>query len=239
MGFSKSLTLPNLPSNRKGRNQTTRSIAKRILPVYNERAPMATCTPSIYEVFDHQKTDLLIALLKETPGMTSVAVFLRSRDNVHLLTSTLNTAGLTTDSVHGSKKPQLRERTLREFLAGKFRILVATESTTRDIDLSSIPHIIYFDFHERDTDYLRHLESAEQVINIITQDEQKHLLKLNKLIGSELPRKKLEGFPYASQPKNKRGPGGGNKTDSKPLQHKKPKLKNKGPRRKTGRTRKR
>ena len=200
---------------------------------------MANCTPSIYEVFDHQKTDLLISLLKETPEMKSVAIFLRSRENVHLLTSTLNAAGLATDSVHGSKKPELRERSIREFLAGKFRVLVATESTTREVDLSSIAHIIYFDFHERDADFLRHLESAEEVLSFITQEEHNLLLKLDKLIGTEVPRKKLEGFPYASQPKNKRGPGGGNKTDSKPLQHKKPKLKNKGPRRKTGRTRKR
>jgi len=200
---------------------------------------MAACTPSIYEVFDHQKTDLLISLLNDSPEMTSVVVFLRSRENVHLLTSALNTAGLAADSVHGTKKPELRERTVREFLAGKFRILVATESVTRAVDLSRVAHIIYFEFHERDADFLRHLESADEVLTFVTQEEHSPLLKLDKLTHAAIPRKKLEGFPYASQPKNKRGPGGGNKTQSKPLQHKKPKLKNKGPRRKTGRTRKR
>ncbi|YCM43934.1 helicase-related protein [Verrucomicrobiaceae bacterium 227] len=200
---------------------------------------MPACTPSIYEVFDHQKTDLLISLIKASPEMKSVVVFLRSRENVHLLTSALNSAGLATDSVHGTKKQELRERTVREFLAEKFRVLVATESVMREVDLSTVAHIVYFEIHERDADFLRHLESAKEVLTFITQDQLSLLPKLNQLVDGDIPHKKLEGFPYATQPKNKRGVGGGNKTQSKPLQHKKPKLKNKGPRRKTGRTRKR
>ena len=200
---------------------------------------MPASSPFIYNVFDHQKTDLLIALLKEIPATESVVVFLRSRESVHTLTSELNKAGISVDSVHGSKKPELRERTVKEFLARKFQVLVTTESVVRETDLSSVETIIYFEFHERDADYLRHLENGGRVINFITQEEHSHLPKLDKLAGGEVPRIRLEGFPYATQPKNKKGPGGGNKTQSKPLQHKKPKLKNKGPRRKTGRTRKR
>lgn len=171
--------------------------------------------------------------------MKAAIIFVRSRDLVHALTSDLHNAGLASDSIHGSKKAELRERTLKDFLAGKFPALVATESVLRDSDLTSVDHVIYFEPHELDADFLKHLETSKEVITFITQKEHNLLQKLDKLADADLPRKKLEGFPYASQPKNQRGAGGGNKTQSKPLQHKKPKLKNKGPRRKTGRTRKR
>jgi len=200
---------------------------------------MAACTPSVYEVFDHQKTDLLISLLNHSAKMTTVVVFLRSRENVHALTSALSAAGISVDSVHGNKKPELRERTIKELLEGKFRVLVATESVVRATNLAKVGTVIYFEFPEKDADYLDHLETAERVLSFSTQDEHRLLLKLDKLVPDGIPRERLEGFPYATQPKNKRGAGGGNKTQSKPLQHKKPKLKNKGPRRKTGRTRKR
>lgn len=194
---------------------------------------------SIYEVFEHQKTDLLVDLLQRSSISSPALVFVRSRDNVHALTSDLNKAGVTTDSIHGSKKPELRDRTLKEFLSRKFPVLVATESVLRERDLSPVNAIVYYEPHERDDDYREHLGGGHQLISLISQSEHNQAAKLDDLAGSPLPRKKLEGFPYASQPKNKKGQGGGNKTQSKPLQHKKPKLKNKGPRRKTGRTRKR
>lgn len=195
--------------------------------------------PSLFEVFDHQKTDLLLRLLKEGSTAEKTLVFLRSRDAVHALNPILNAAGISTASLHGNKKPELRERTLREFREGKFRVLVATESVLREADAGEIDHVVYFEFYEREADFRGHLESKARLSVIITQDEHNLIPKLEKATGSALERTRLEGFPYASQPKNKRGPGGGNKTGSKPLQHKKPKLKDKGPRRKTGRTRKR
>lgn len=200
---------------------------------------MPDCTQSLYEVFDHQKTELLIHFLKEIPAGEKVAIFLRSRDGVHALTTALNVSGFPTDSLHGNKKPELRERTLKEFREGKFLVLVATEAILREAGPCEVENVVYFEFYEREADYQRHLEAASTLSVFITQDEHNLIAKLEKVAGPTLKKKRLEGFPYASQPKNKRGPGGGNKTGSKPLQHKKPKLKNKGPRRKTGRTRKR
>ena len=73
-------------------------------------------------------------------------------------------------------------------------------------------------------------------------DRLKRKFSEEKHSGENLKKCLAAGFTYDKQPrliKTQSKKGHSNKTGSKPLQHKKPKLKNKGPRRKTGRTRKR
>lgn len=205
---------------------------------------MANCPQSFYQVYEHQKTDLLMHLLTRDEEMSGVIIFVRGRDDLHALSTTIKHAGITAESVSGNKKPELRERALQELKKGITRILVATEAILREADLAGVKYVIHFDGHELDKDYLYQIETcSDEVLTLITQNDQKHLHRLKELAGSSLTSKQDEDFNYADQPsKVKRGGAKGsgpNKSGSKPLQHKKPKLKNKGPRRKTGRTRKR
>ena len=197
---------------------------------------------SLYEVFPHQKADLLTHLLLEFSPEKNGIIFLRTKDGVHALKNQLISAGLPVDAVTGTTKPVLRDRALADLTAGRIRFLVATEAILRQSDLSQFPLIIQFEFPEVAADYLARLESAEEIITFATREDGNQVRKLEALINQLLPPTRSETFAYDSQPKNapsSRNSAGTNKTQSKPLQHKKPKLKNKGPRRKTGRTRKR
>lgn len=205
---------------------------------------MAASLQSIYEVFAHQKTDLLLHLFADADDSGRALVFVRSREDLQALTTALIHADVAADSISGNKKTELRERVLQQLKDGDLNVVVATEAILREADLTGIPQIIHFDLHELDRDYLAHLESAtEEVVTFISQNDQNALKALEKLIDAPLERKQAAGFDYDSQPRKIRGPikktHASNKTKSKPLQNKKPKLKNKGPRRKTGRTRKR
>ncbi|MDE0859086.1 MAG: C-terminal helicase domain-containing protein [Akkermansiaceae bacterium] len=200
----------------------------------------------IHEVFEHQKADLLHHLLETEEDLHTVIVFSRSRDAVHALTSSLNKAGIPVGSLHGNKKIELRERSLRELKEGKIRVLVATEAVVRLLDIAGVRNVIHFEFHELDEDYLRRVECVQraggEVLTFVSPKDLNLLGKLEELVGETLPRRTAEGFAYDDQPRTGKDLVGqvdrSNKTNSKPLQHKKPKLKNKGPRRKTGRTRK-
>lgn len=204
---------------------------------------MASCLQSIYEVFEHQKTDLLIHLLTRDEQISNAIIFLRSKDDLHALATIIRNEGIASDTISGNKKPELRDRALKNLQNGDIRILVATEAMLREADLAGLSRVIHFDFHELNPDYLKRVEiCTEEVTTLVTQKDQKHLKALQELAGSSLVEKTAEGFPYADQQAPTKRPGakgsGPNKTGSKPLQHKKPKLKAKGPRRKTGRTRK-
>lgn len=204
---------------------------------------MSAASQSIYEVFPHQKEDLLLHLVSESICQSPVLVFVRSKETLHALNTAASHQGLASDNISGNKKPEIRDRSLGELKEGTIAVLFATESVLRESDLSVVATIIHFDVHEIDADYLSHAESASsEVITFITKSDQKRLKSLEELTEGNLEKRFAEGFTYDKQPRLIRTQptkGKSNKTGSKPLQHKKPKLKNKGPRRKTGRTRKR
>ena len=196
---------------------------------------MSISTQSIYEVHEHQKVELLLHLLDSLPDLNKVMVFLRTRDGVHALTTALSHAGVSVESFHGRKKPELRDRALKAFHEGKIRVIVTTEAAARVIDLTGVCNVINYDFPELDQDYLQRVELAGraggEVITVATPQSAPLLAKLEKLAGAELPRKVADGFAYASQamqvkPPRKKG-GTSKGLHSKPLQNKKPKFKHK------------
>ena len=225
----------------KKSHPTTSTAASKFSP----NTAMAAPTQSIHEVFDHQKTDLLLHLFTHDEAYGPALVFVNNRETLQALTTALQHADVSADSISGNKKVELRARALQQLLAGDLRVIVATEAILRDSDLRGIRQIIHFDFHELDRDYLSQLETPgiEEISTFVSQNDQQRLKKLEELIGTSFAQKRASDFDYHSQPRKIKGPikktHAANKTNSKPLQNKKPKLKNKGPRRKTGRTRKR
>jgi len=200
---------------------------------------MSTHSQSIYEVFEHQKAELVLHLLESIPDFNTVMVFVRTRDGVHALTADLNHAGIAVESIHGNKKPELRDRALKALVDHKIRVLVTSNSMARDLDTTGVCNVIHVDFPELDADYTRCLEFIEssggQVITFVTPQDTKAVSRLEGLIGADLPLKKAEGFDYDAQPIHAKPPrksGGKSKgLHSKPLQNKKPKFKYKRGRR--------
>jgi superfamily II DNA/RNA helicase len=190
---------------------------------------------SVYEVFEHQKVELLLHLLDSLPDFNTVIVFARTREGVHEVTSAIGHADVRVDSIHGSKKPELRDRALKEFREGVVRVLVCTEAAVRGADISGLCNVINFDLPELYDDYKNRVACAEtnggEVITLVTPNDIKPLVKLESLVGEQLPRKSAPEFDYASQPINMkptRKKGGKSRgIRSFPLQNKKPKLKHK------------
>ncbi len=204
---------------------------------------MNQCSQSVYEVYEHQKTDLLVHLLLQEDAWEKTVIFVRNREALHALNTEISQQGILTETLTGNKKPEARERALADLKNGITQVVLATETVLRETDLTGIRRVIQYDFHELDQDYLNRLASAsEEITTFVTQTDHNQLKKLEELAGMELERKSEEDFVYDRQPKNIRvqpKKGQSNRGKSKPLQNKKPKLKNKGPRGKTGRTRKR
>lgn len=196
---------------------------------------MSTSSQSIYEVFDHQKLDLLLHLSASLEDFDRVLVLVHTREALHQLTSALGNAGLRVESVHGTKKPELRDRALREFNEGTLCMLVTTDAIARTLNFPDLQNIVSYDFPESLTSYIHYMKitqaGAGKMITLATPKDTQQLSKMEGVIGGEIPRIKAEGFPYASQPaytKPGRKKGGKSKgVQSKPLQNKKPKFKNK------------
>ncbi len=196
---------------------------------------MSASNQFIYEVFEHQKTDLLLHLLSDSSDIDQIVVFIRKLVEVHDVTSALNQAGVVTQSLHANKKVELRERALKEFHDGKIRALVMTEGVARAIDLSGVKNMLNYDIPELKEDYTLRATISEQAggetLTLVETQNLPALDKFEESLGHELPRKTAEGFEYATQPMKMKSPrkkGGTSKgIHSRPLQNKKPKFKNK------------
>ncbi|MBK1831247.1 C-terminal helicase domain-containing protein [Verrucomicrobiaceae bacterium R5-34] len=193
---------------------------------------MPAASHSIYEVFDHQKLDLFLHLLGGLDASESVLVLVHTRDVLHELTSELARAEVSVESVHGNKKAELRDRALKAFADGSLRVLITTDAVGRNLDLTGVQHVIRYDFPENSESYGYYAElAAGQVISLMLPKQATQLAKLESAHGAAIPLLMAEGFPYASQPDHSKSPrkkGGKAKgIRSKPLQNKKPKLKNK------------
>lgn len=187
---------------------------------------------SIYEVFEHQKTELLIHLINSLPEAENVMVFLRAREGVHAVTTALNLEEMSVDSIHGKMKVEAREEVFKEFKAGSHKILVVTEAAIRGENLDGVTNVIHYDFAELEADYLQRVKCVSDaggvVITLEIPKDKNLVSKLEKWAGVEIEKVVDESFSYAKQPISMKLANRVSKkkstTDrSKPLQNKKQK----------------
>lgn len=177
-----------------------------VVEVDRRTNPAETISQSIYEVFEHQKTNLLKHLLDSSHNFYAVIVFVRTRDGAESLIQALKFDKVSAVAIHGDKKQGQRRKALRDFKEGKIRILVATDVAARGIDISGVTHVINFDFPEHSEDYIHRIgrtgraEAEGEAITFTTPNNFNALKKLEKLIRVTLPRKKAGGFKYDEVP---------------------------------------
>lgn len=188
---------------------------------------------SIYQVFDQQKTDLLLHLVETSADTRGIIVYVTTKETLHAVTTALSHAGIAVESIHAGKKPELRERAIAEFNSGKVHVLTMTETVTHELELADIRQVINYDIPELEKNYIIRRDSISATSEMITiSPSKKYLLleKLNRISGTEIPVKTAEGFAYATRlEKVSAGVKGKSKNrHSKPLQNKKPKLRKYG-----------
>ncbi len=173
-----------------------------VVEVERRASPAETIEQIIYEVQEHQKTELLEHLLNSSHEFYAIMVFARTKLGVEELTTALKMEGITAEAIHGDRSQGQRRRALDEFKKGKVRVLVATDVAARGIDVDGVTHVINYDFPEQSEDYIHRIgrtgraESKGVAITFVSQRNQQALKKVEKLIQRTLPKKKAEGFEY-------------------------------------------
>jgi ATP-dependent RNA helicase RhlE len=189
------------------------------------RKPAETISHSIYPVDERQKFDLLVAILKKA-DYHSVLIFTRTKAGADIIAKWLDNTGHGPVGVlHSDRSQRERDAALKSFKEGKSEILVATDIVARGIDISGVSHVINYDIPQHAEDYVHRIgrtgraQREGEAVTIYTAGEVDFLRAIERFIGKEIARSKLEGFDYRwspvldeSAPKKKKRNRGFNKS---------------------------
>lgn len=188
-----------------------------------------TVKQTLIPVEKTDKTAVLEHLIKENDWF-QVLVFSRTKHGANRLVKQLGSRGIEGSAIHGNKSQGARTRALADFKAGKCRVLVATDIAARGIDIDQLPHVVNFDLPQVAEDYVHRIGrtgragASGEAISLVSHDEFKQLIDIERLIKQEIPRETLAEFPPLNNlPDSKK-----DFRDQKPKKPKKKKTANKG-----------
>ncbi len=184
-----------------------RGLAREILrdPVtvqVDNVAPAATVTHALFPVGQHLKTPLLLELLRHT-DTESVLIFTRTKHRAKRVGEQLEKAGYTAASLQGNLSQNRRQAAMDGFRSGAFQILVATDIAARGIDVSQVSHVINYDIPDTTEAYIHRIgrtgraAKSGDAFTMVTPDDNIMVRDIERVLGSSIERRKVDGFDYA------------------------------------------
>jgi ATP-dependent RNA helicase RhlE len=168
-------------------------------PVRVEAAPTGTPLENIeqlgFEVPNfYTKVNLLHLLLGEDETMTKVLVFAATKQLADDLYEQLEPlfpgkVGL----IHSNKEQNYRLNTVRQFKAGVYRFIIATDIVARGIDVAEVSHVINFDVPAVPENYIHRIGRTGRAdkkgisITFIKESEKPLLVAIEALMKYEVP----------------------------------------------------
>ena len=168
-------------------------------------SPADTVEHFVYPVDGIQKYDLLLALLEKI-GTRSAIVFTRTKIDADRVSEWLVAHGFCVTTMHSDRSQREREKALEDFKKGKASLLVATDIASRGLDISGVAYVVNFNVPEHPEDYVHRIgrtgraNREGKAMTLFSSDESTALGRIESLIGSQIERRKLEGFPYRTEP---------------------------------------
>jgi superfamily II DNA/RNA helicase len=89
--------------------------------------------------------------------LKKVLIFSETKRGVEKLAKNLSVSGFKTDSIHGDKRQNQRQKALTRFKQDEIQILVATDVAARGLDINNISHVINYTIPQTYTDYIHRI----------------------------------------------------------------------------------
>ena len=153
----------------------------------------------VHPVDKSRKAELLIELI-ETKNWSQALVFTRTKHGADRLQKQLDKVGIKSQAIHGNKTQNNRMKALEAFKNNKIRILVATDVAARGIDIKKMSQVINFDVPTVAKDYVHRIGRTGRAgdkgkaITLVSIDEYRILLDIEKLLNQKLERVEIAGF---------------------------------------------
>ena len=164
-----------------------------------EAAPTGSPVENIIQTAYHvpnfnTKVNLLELLLSSDETMTKVLIFVSTKSLADQLYEKLSLefpeiVGV----IHSNKEQNYRFNTVKQFKAGVFKYIIATDVMARGIDVAEVTHVINFDTPEVPENYIHRIGRTGRAdkkgiaITFITEKEQKYQASIEALMRQPIP----------------------------------------------------
>ena len=154
-----------------------------------------------YEVDRRNKLEVLCRLI-DLQDIKYGIIFCGTKMMCDELADHLKARGYSSDKLHGDISQAMRERVVAKFRKRGFEFLVATDVAARGLDVDDIEVVFNYDLPQDAEDYVhrigrtgRALKSGD-AFTLFTAEELDPVRKIERSIDANIPRDKLENFPY-------------------------------------------
>lgn len=162
-----------------------------------ETAPVIT--QRAIAVNPSKRTQLLRHLIEQN-GWRQTLVFVATRYATQHVAEKLRRAGIDTAALHGELSQFERTWALKDFKAGRFPVLIATDVAARGIDIAELPAVVNYDLPRSAVDYLHRIgrtgRAGEEgvAVSFVSADTEAHFRLIEKRHALKLPREVVTGF---------------------------------------------
>lgn len=111
-------------------------------------------------VIDIERNDYKFDMLCDLYDVLSLSqsiIYCNSRKMVEELSEKLRNTNFSVTAIHGNMTPLEREEKMKEFIAGRTRVLVSTDLLSRGIDVQQISIVINYDIPKSVDNYLHRI----------------------------------------------------------------------------------
>ncbi|MEG0794571.1 MAG: DEAD/DEAH box helicase [Bacilli bacterium] len=146
----------------------------------------------LYYVDKKNKASLLIDILKKE-DIKSALIFCKTKHGANKLGEILEKAKLENGVIHGNKSQNARVQVLRDFKAGRIKILIATDIAARGIDIEELSHVFNYDMPDQAETYVHRIgrtgraNLSGKAVSFANIDEKYMVKDIERLIKESIP----------------------------------------------------
>jgi superfamily II DNA/RNA helicase len=127
-------------------------------------------------------------------------IFVASVRDADILVVKLIKAGIDANAFHGALTQAQREQVLKDFKAGVFKVLVATDIAARGININKLPYVVNYDLPRSPNDHIHRVGRTARAgekgvaVSFIGHEDQAHFSLIEKRTRIRLSRESIPGF---------------------------------------------
>ena len=140
-------------------------------------------------------------LVNEFPE-SKIIIFVRTKVRAERVCKALERAGIHSETIHGDKEQSDRMTVLNDFKLGKNHILIATDVSSRGIDIPNVDYVVNYDLPEVPENYVHRVGRTGrgvqkgQAVSFCSKEEKTLLKDIEEYIGSPVEIMKIDKGLY-------------------------------------------